>query len=170
MRLLAYDPSGSFTEGKGTTGWSLWEWSEDSVQIITLGQIKATDYETKELYWKAHLDLIEKLKPNELVVENFKLYADKAIQQIGSSMETSKLIGVIEMFCAEHNIPITLQSASEVKKRWRDEILEHCKIIYHKNSRYYWNNMILSDHIRDSIRHGKHYITKCQKQLWKKNK
>ena len=92
MKILAIDPSGNFTEGKGTTGWSL---LDENLKIITCGQKLAIEYTKKEEYWKDILALITELKPDILVVEDFLLYASKSNSQINSRFETPKLIGII---------------------------------------------------------------------------
>lgn len=155
MTILAIDPSGNFTEGKGTTGWSLLDENEN---ILACGQILASSYECKEEYWKAHLNLIDKLQPDRLVVEDFLLYASKSNNQINSRFETPKLIGIIELYAHKHNIILKLQRAVDVKGRWTDDRLVNSKIITKTNNRYYAGGVMISEHIRDSIRHGIHYI------------
>lgn len=155
MKILAIDPSGNFTEGKGTTGWSL---LNEKFEITACGQKLATDYNTKEEYWKSILNLISELKPDQLVVEDFLLYATKSNSQINSRFETPKLIGIIELYAYEHHIPIHLQRAVDVKNRWRDDILVNKNIISKNNNRYYAGGVMISEHIRDSIRHGVHFI------------
>lgn len=155
MKVLAIDPSGNFTEGKGTTGWSL---LDESCNIIACGQIRAVDFNSKTYYWKAIVSLIEKLSPDHIVMEDFLLYAHKSNTQINSRFETVKLIGIIE-FTFEGIIPITLQRAVDVKKRWADDILTHKGYITKKNRHFYAAGVLVSEHIRDSIRHGVHFIT-----------
>src|SRR5690554_1200878 len=93
MKILSIDPSGNFTEGKGTTGWSL---LDEFCKVIACGQIKAEYFENKICYWKAIVSLIEELNSDYLVLEDFLLYAHKSNVQINSRFETSKLIGIIE--------------------------------------------------------------------------
>lgn len=155
MKILAIDPSGNFTEGKGTTGWSL---LDDSINILACGQILANNYEHKEAYWESIINLIDTLQPDRLVIEDFLLYASKSNNQINSRFETPKLIGLIEMYAYKHNLSIKLQRAVDVKNRWTDEILVLNKIIDKVGNRYYAGGVMISEHIRDSIRHGVHYI------------
>lgn len=155
MKILAIDPSGNFTEGKGTTGWSL---LDENLKIITCGQKLAIEYTKKEEYWKDILALITELKPDILVVEDFLLYASKSNSQINSRFETPKLIGIIELYAYNRDIPIYLQRAVDVKNRWTDEILVNKNIISKVNNRYYASGVMISEHIRDSIRHGVHFI------------
>lgn len=46
-----------------------------------------------------------------LVIEAFQLYADKAEAQIGSSMQTSQLIGALKYIAGQMEIPVTEQGA-----------------------------------------------------------
>jgi hypothetical protein len=159
MLILAIDPSGSYYEGKGTTGWALFE-SKERV-LLDYGNIKASDFNTVNEYYQAISKLI---KPNtQVVIEEFLLYANKAKQQINSKMETSKLIGYLQMYCFTHNIPYTMQLAGEVVKRWADHILVHKGIIKQANGKlrnmYYALGRLTNDHERDAMRHAMHYIT-----------
>ncbi len=155
FKILAIDPSGNFTEGKGTTGWSLLNFDG---KIIACGQILASSFNTKMYYWNAIVNQITILNPSFVVVEDFLLYASKATNQINSRFETSKLIGILEFMCDHNKIPIYLQRALDVKKRWTDQILVAENIIEKIGSHYYAGGVLTSEHIRDSIRHGTHFI------------
>ena len=154
--ILAIDPSGNFNEGKGTTGWSL---ISENKKIISCGQILAKNFENKFDYWSEVVSLIQHLQADIVVIEDFLLYEDKCKVQINSRFETPKLIGLLEMFCYEQNKPYFLQRAVDVKKRWTDDILVNKGYIQKINNRYYAGGVLISDHIRDSIRHGIHFIT-----------
>lgn len=155
MRILAIDPSGSYNEGKGQSGWVV---MEDS-KIITFGILKATDYDTKEDYWLAHSELInEKVWENtktEIVIENFRLYGHRASAQINSEMETVRLLGHLEMWCFNENIKINYQMAVQVKKRFSDDILLRLNYITKDNNgRYYINGINVAGHVVDALRHA----------------
>jgi hypothetical protein len=154
MNVLAIDPSGNFTEGKGTTGWSL---IDEDCNILACGQIKAELFQNKIAYWNGVVSLVEKLNPNYIVVEDFLLYAHKSSSQINSRFETVKLIGILEYVFTD-KIPITLQRAVDVKNRWNENILVKKGIITQKNNHYYAAGVLTTDHIRDSIKHGIHFI------------
>lgn len=51
-------------------------------------------------------------QPELLVVEDYRLFKHKALQQSGSKLETVKCIGIIESYCTRNKIPITMQAAS----------------------------------------------------------
>jgi hypothetical protein len=130
--LLAIDPSGSYYEGKGTTGWCIFNCTDK--RITKADNIEAVKFTAMADYWDAHIQLIEKYRDRYkerfcVIIEDFLLYAHKADSQINSHMETSKLIGVLQHYCWVHEIPYHMQSASEVKTRWADPILEYNKYI-----------------------------------------
>lgn len=158
MRILGIDPSGAYYEGKGTTGWAIFE--SEGRKLLAYGSIKASDYPELKLYYKAVSDLI---KPDmQVIIEEYLLYATKARQQINSKMETSKLIGYLQMFCYERNIRIRMQLAGEVVKRWADHILEHKGIIQRikgLTNVYMALGRKTNEHERDAMRHCMHYIT-----------
>ncbi len=156
MKILAIDPSGNFNEGKGTTGWAL---ISDNKEIISCGQILAKNFNSKFEYWESIIKLIKNLEPNHLVIEDFLLYEDKSKVQINSRFETPKLIGLLEFYCYKTNRTYTLQRAVDVKKRWNDDILVNKGYVQKVNNRYFVCGVLTSDHIRDAIRHGIHYIT-----------
>lgn len=160
--ILALDPSGSFKEGKGITGWVLMDSDEN---LIERGYIPASDYSCPEEYWDAHLDVVMKYNrryKNELIVviEDYILYRDKSASQTNSQMETCRLLGVILWKCWRAKQPYTLQLASQVKHRWSDELLLREGIIYRdgRNLIHTGSNLSLGlIHTRDAFRHAQHY-------------
>jgi|AntRauTorcE11897_2_1112592.scaffolds.fasta_scaffold01554_6 hypothetical protein len=160
MILLAIDPSGSFNEGQGTSGWVVMR--DDD--ILAVGQLRAQDYTTRQEYWASHKKLIEKVQPTDVVFEEFRLYKTKAKSQINSEMETSKLLGYIEMICYEKEIVFDTQLARTAKHRWKDNILVHKDYINKTDSgRCFINNVQVSGHIVDALRHALHYRLKHKK-------
>jgi hypothetical protein len=159
MLVLAIDPSGAYYEGKGTTGWALFD--AETRTLLDYGSIRASDYETVNEYYQAVSILI---KPNmKVVIEEYLLYANKAKQQINSKMETSKLIGYLQMYCFSKGVEYTMQLAGEVVRRWSDHILVYKKVIQQGNGRlrniYYALGRLTNEHERDAMRHAMHYIT-----------
>lgn len=163
--VLGIDPSGSYKEGKGITGWNVFDRETDSV--IMCGEIKAVDYPTQEEYWLAHNCLIGSVYTCYgdagcvISMEDYILYASNARNQINSGMETCQLIGVIKVLCFASDIPLRMRTASIVKHRWTDEILCHKEYIFKNGDSYYTAcyPKLLSVHIRDSIRHSVHCAT-----------
>ena len=93
-------------------------------------------------------------------MEDFTLNPKRALQQSYSKMETSKLIGVIQMACAENKWPLKMQLPVEAKSRWPDSFLEHKHLIKRLNKGYATNSgQIISRHEKDAIRHAVHYAT-----------
>lgn len=157
--ILAIDPSGNYNEGKGTTGWCLYDTHSD--KVIKFGIIKAVKYNRQEDYWRAHLDLIDGLAGfgYTLVLEDYMLYANRAAEQTNSRFETPRLIGIIQYECYVRGINLVFQTASAVKLRWANKILVHKNIIEERGSSYYLSDTRLSEHCIDSIRHAVHYAT-----------
>lgn len=162
--VLALDPSGSFHEGKGTTGWAIMECA--AMKITKCGNIRAVHYDTKEIYWQAHLALLETYykkygKRLFLVIEDYILYESKVQCQINSHMETSKLIGIMQHYCWNKGIPYGMQLAAEVKKRWTNEILHYKQYIAYQQKRIILpnNKDYVDKHCMDAIRHAVHFAT-----------
>lgn len=165
--ILAIDPSGNFHEGKGITGWTLLD--ESTGKILRVGSIDASTCLDMESHWKKHLQLVDEMfwaSPDLVViVEDYMLYATKLETQIGSRMETPKLIGVLQYHCYTKGIPIYLQTAVSVKRRWKNFLLAKKGFIevkpYKKGTKtyemVYINGFKVNDHIVDSVRHAVHF-------------
>ena len=161
--ILAIDPSGNWYEGKGTTGFCF---IKTGVRDITFESICASSYNSQNAYWTAHLDIIQKWykqsgKSFIVVMEDYILYANKAESQINSHMETSKLIGVIQHYCFQKNIPLYTEPAAAVKKRWNNSILEYRGYIKRAGSNGWrtQNGVLVNRHCLDALRHAVHYDT-----------
>lgn len=160
--IIAVDPSGNFSEGKGTTGICVLKGTQP-VKIVHTEFIQAKDYMTVEQYWQAHVVTLLKLtaqyKDVVWVIEDYLLYRTKAENQINSRMETPKLIGILQYTAAMENIPTHFQTASEVKTRWNDDVLMHKHILYTRKNKTYVSGLsnAINKHVKDAIRHGVHY-------------
>ena len=160
--ILALDPSGSFHEGKGITGWALIDSEE---RLLERGYIPARDYSCPEEYWDAHLDVIYKYYRRHkgeliIVIEDYRLYRDRSINQTNSQMETCRLIGLLLWKCWKLKQPYTLQLAATVKERWSDELLIREGILRRegKDLIHVRSNISLGlIHSRDAFRHALHY-------------
>lgn len=163
--VMGIDPSGSFNEGKGTTGWCIYDTKSNKVKEV--GTIKATDYDCTHYYWDEHIKIIETYRKLYdyhkklgfvVSIEDYILYKNKASAQVNSAMETSQLLGIIKHHCWDKGIPYHIRPAVLVKKRWADKILEHKNIICRKGRRYYVKGCPnpIYDHERDAIRHAVH--------------
>ena len=158
--ILSFDPSGNYKEGKGSTGWVLLD--PDNV-VRKHGVIAAKYFDSAVEYWDAHIDLIDELTGfnPDIVIEDYRLYHNRAVNQINSLLETPRLIGVLTYECYKRNLKVTLQPASAVKSRWKDDILVKKKYIVKKGKSYYLpkEETILLEHVRDALRHAIHYRT-----------
>jgi hypothetical protein len=160
MKLLALDISGNWKEGKGTTGICIMEDGE----IVRLDTIKAADFDSAEKYWARHQDYIERLWPDHIVMEGYRLYNHKGMSaktQANSDLETPQLLGFLKMVCYRMNIPYTIQYATEVKTRWDEKILTHLNILTHERKGnkdfYYWQGQSTVTHTRDALKHALHW-------------
>ena len=71
--ILAFDPSGNFNEGKGTTGYCIFD--TNNMVIVEVGFLSASQYDSMESYWKAHinllLDTVERFPSTLIVIEDY---------------------------------------------------------------------------------------------------
>lgn len=157
--VLALDPSGNYNEGKGITGWCLFD--NETNKIIKFGVIKSENFSCQFQYWDAHIKLIDGLtgfKP-DIVIEDYLLYGNRSMNQINSRLETPQLIGIIKYEAYKRGLYIYIQTAMQVKTRWNDEALARKGYITKKGNKYYIAETPLVSHIKDSIRHAIHYTT-----------
>ena len=173
--ILAFDPSGNFHEGKGTTGWVLMNAKE---KLLARGYISAEDYRCPEEYWNAVLDLIrynhKKYGANLIVViEDYVLYRERSLNQTNSKMETCRLIGAMQYLCWRLKQDYSMQLASAVKQRWSDELLLREQILYRNRSNLIHTESNLSlglGHTRDAFRHAIHFAVCKNKEKQGKKK
>lgn len=157
IKMMAFDPSGNWKEGKGTTGICILVNGEPR----ELHELKAKDFKTPEKYWLAHKRFIEAMEPDYVVMEGYRLYNHKGMKastQANSELETPQLIGVLKVACLENHIPFHVQYATEVKARWSDNVLVNIGILERKaGNRLYFDGEATSNHKRDALRHALHY-------------
>lgn len=156
MKILSFDPSGNFSEGKGTTGICTLKGDD----ILELNQIEAKKHETAEAYWHSHVSYILMAQPEAIVMEGYRLYNHRGMSastQANSILETPMLIGVIRYTAFMYNIPLKIQYATDVKRRWSDEILFKLGYLQMKGGRYYFNGKLTNAHQRDALRHALHF-------------
>lgn len=161
--LMSLDISGNFHEGKGTTGVCIRK-GED----LELSEIKASQYDSAEDYWDAHISLIQQMFPDQLIIEGYRLYhhqGQSAQSQANSVMETSQLLGVLRAAAHSLEIPVTIQYASEIKKRWSERVLVHLEYLEQKGKRYYFKGKPTSTHMRDALKHMLHFLLKEERKL-----
>lgn len=161
MKVLSFDPSGNFSEGKGTSGYAI---STDWNLPHRLGDIHAGDYKTKLDYWYAHEKLIESVNPDFIVIESYRLFGHKAKEQSGSSLETAQIIGYLEMVCFKLNKPVFLQDPS-TKTRFKDDILLKVGLIEKRGNKYFYKGELTNMHKRDALRHNLYFCKYGRKKL-----
>jgi len=167
--VIGVDPSGSFKEGVGTTGIGII--GLDGL-LIDHTIVSASDYATQLSYWAGVIHTIEELLikyPGAVLsVEDYVLYASAAKAQINSEMETSKLIGALTMFAYNYGTHIFMRSASQVKTRWTNSILEYKGII--RKAGASWTDTKgrkINQHSMDAIRHAVHcFYFELEKDKW----
>lgn len=162
--ILALDPSGAYQEGKGTTGWCLFD--QDTDKIVKYGVIKAEDYSCQFQYWDAHIKLIDSLAGfnMDVVIEDYLLYSDRANNQINSRLETPQLLGIIKYEAYKRGLFIYIQPAMLVKKRWSNETLAYKGYVKAEaRGKVSIAGRTVVTHIQDSIRHAIHYKTYVSK-------
>ena len=148
MNFLAFDPSGNFENGKGTSGWCAFINNE-----ITIGTIAAEDSATIEEHFIKHIELIDNSNVDVLVCESYRLQGNKAMQQTGSSLETPQLIGAIRLACYNKRIKFVLQEPSQ-KVRFSDDMLVEMNVLTKKGRSYFFEGQLTTLHERDAIRHA----------------
>jgi hypothetical protein len=153
MKVLSFDPSGNYFEGKGITGYAI---SSDLNLPHKLGDIKSDEFNSRQAYWFSHRELIETSFPDVVVIESYRLFGHKSKEQIGSSLETPMLIGYLEMVCYELNIPVVIQDPS-TKTRHNDDILVKTGIVEKKGNRYFYKSELTNLHQRDALRHNLYF-------------
>lgn len=147
MKFIAVDPSGNFKEGKGTTGWAVFEDGE----LKEFGEVKASNYSTQLDYWNDIIGILTKY--STVVCESYRLQPSKSMAQSWSALETPQLIGVIRYT----NKNVIFQDPV-IKKRFTDEILVSKGIVEKENKLYKVHGRITNDHMRDAIRHGLYHV------------
>lgn len=161
MKVLSFDPSGNYNEGKGTTGFAI---SLDGNLPHELGDIAAANFKIRPAYWFAHRELIERTMPDYCVIESYRLFGHKAKEQTGSSLETPQLIGYMEMVCYEFGIPVIYQDPS-TKTRHKDEILVNMGVIEKRGTKHYYRGEMTNLHKRDALRHNLYFCKYGRKKL-----
>jgi hypothetical protein len=156
-KILAFDPSGNFHEGFGTTGVAI----GDAKRPLSVGRIEAKYFNSDVEYWQAHVDLIKEVMPDFFVFEGYRLYNHKgmsASSQANSILETPQLIGILKLTASQLKIPTTIYFAKDVKTRWSDEVLITKGLLTQNGSRLLFNDRPTVTHERDALRHLMNFI------------
>lgn len=158
--ILGVDPSGSYHEGAGTTGFALYDSEED--KILWVNQLRAHDFENEFAYYKAHFDFIYKTYEAYgclVSIEDYILYSGaRQVAQTWSHMETVLLIGFMKVNLYYADIPFNMRTASVAKRVWSEEKLINKGYITlrmrGKSKWYYLGDQHLLTHHCDAIKHA----------------
>lgn len=158
MRYIFVDPSGSFNEGKGHTGIACI--SDMNWGTLTIESVSASHYSSRHEYWKAIASFIVSriTLDTHVIIESFMIRNVGYV--IGKMPETIQLIGYLSFILEEYGIPYTFQTPSQAKSRFKDTMLPtFIPNLTHKSNRYYLNNKIINDHVRDALKHLLYFNT-----------
>lgn len=157
MKILAIDPSGEFTKGKGTTGFCLYDVEKGSFELF---EIKANDYESRASYFYGICMTATTKGVKTIIVEDYFLYNNAKISansQTNSLLETPRLLGALEYEAHNTYTDIVFQRAN-IKTRFTDEILVKMGLLEKRGNKYYANGKPTNDHQRDALRHALYYV------------
>ncbi len=148
-RLLSLDPG-------ETTGWSVWD-SYDSgahYELFASGQLetwnKSAQISTSPCILPAITNfaiMIDRFKPDEVVLESYRVYEWKSESHSWSDVPTLRIIGVMESELHRRQLPYYFQTAQMAKNFCTDERLVEWGL-WKKGER----------HARDSMRHGLYFL------------
>ena len=158
MRYIFVDPSGSFNEGKGHTGIACI--SDMNWDTLTIESVSANHYSSRHEYWKAIASsIVSRITlDTHVIIEAFMIRNVGYV--IGKMPETIQLIGYLSFILEEYGIPYTFQTPSQAKSRFKDTMLPtFIPNLTHKSNRYYLNNKIINDHVRDALKHLLYFNT-----------
>ena len=159
--VIGIDPSGAYQEGKGTTGFAVYDRLRD--RPVFLGSVYAGDYNSMEAYFKAVADTMLELRTvyglhTVVSIDDFLVYAQNAMTFTYSKMETCQLLGYLKMVLYKYEIPMYIRPAVLVKKRWSNDVLAHRGYI--KPNGKSWIGPTKPDnllpHELDALRHAIH--------------
>ena len=131
--LLCLDPG-------ETTGFAVFE----DGHLATSGQMVGN--EESSIYNQLS-NLFITIKPNRVLIEDYRIYADKANTHTWNPLITVRVIGGVEMLCAMMDIRIHYQMASTAKGFCDNTKLQAWNM-YSKGNR----------HATDAIRHGCYFL------------
>jgi hypothetical protein len=127
--LLCLDPG-------ETTGWAIFRYGH----LTGAGQFAVTNLRIFE-------SLIDRFQPDQLVVENYRVYPWLVKQHSWAEVPTLRYIGAILLLAEQRRIPVHLQMAQLAKGFCKDSKLKEWGL--YKPSRR---------HANDAIRHGCYWL------------
>lgn len=117
--------------------------------VVMLGYPSLTPYTIQQYTSTEELLLLVKChNPEVVVVENFILRSNTALQLAGSVMYSSEVIGALKHVCEQKGVDMVLQPAA-YKNMIPDVLLKSTGL---------WDATKGKQHARDAARHALHYI------------
>lgn len=138
MKILAIDPG-------ETIGFVLlddgqlaehWEWG---------GRLPAKDDpDFWPIFVTVFVSVLSGSEPQAVVIEDYRIYADKANMHIGNRLFTAELIGAISALCAAVAPPVSIHRLPASKKgRWPNARLD---------AKFPQHRAVVGDHERDALK------------------
>ena len=87
-----------------TTGWALFQ----DYHLAKCGQFHGLDF-------VHYQEIIEQYAPAQVVCENYRVYAHRAAQHVGSDVPVAQIIGAVKFLCMRWGTPLHLQMAYQAK-------------------------------------------------------
>lgn len=103
MRIVAFDPG-------GTTGAAVGDIT--TRRQFELQCVTQFDWDDRFNIW----EFLKEQRPDQVVIEDFRLYKHKAQDQINSPFPAVRVIGIIDAFCHLMEIPVAMQPASAISR------------------------------------------------------
>lgn len=128
-RLLALDPG-------ETTGWAVFE----DCQLARCGQWPVRALEDFDAF-------VTDKRPDAMVIENYRVYASRAAQHVGSEVNTAQYVGILKFLGQMYQVPYTLQMAHQAKG-WVSDTRLNTLGLFQTGKR----------HANDAIRHGVYWL------------
>jgi hypothetical protein len=128
-RVLAVDPG-------ETVGWATFE----ELDLQNAGQFPIGNLEDLDTF-------VTDTRPDVMVIENYRVYASRAAQHVGSEVNTAQYIGILKFLGGMYQIPVTLQMAHQAKG-WVSDKRLHDLGLFQTGKR----------HANDAIRHGVYWL------------
>lgn len=101
-------------------------------------------------------ELLEYQTYNQIIIESYRVYQDKAQAHVRSDVPTLQLIGVLRYIIERASMPYRMQSASQAKAfQTNDKLREWGFWQGHKNK-----------HAHDAIRHACYYFLFGKDKTW----
>ena len=114
---------------------------------VEFRQLPTVNKKTRDYEWSIIEEFIDEIKPDAVIIENYRIYAHKLEQHSSSDVPTLQLIGAIKYMLYKRNIPYKLQMAQQAKGFVTDAKLKEWGM---------WD--IGHKHARDACRHCVYYL------------